>query len=393
MVFKRSLIDSVLEDLAEYPAVGILGPRQVGKTTFVKTLSEHHTVKKIEYLDLQLPSTQVRLTDPEGYLSERSDRLVVLDEIQLQPKLFGILRSLIDIDRQPARFIILGSASPDLMRGASETLAGRISYNEMMPFGLPELDTLDLNWRDHWITGGFPVPLFQMSKPSRRLRWFDNLLATFVSRDLAELGQRADATEIARLLNMIATLNGQLINKQSLSRSLTVSAQTVDRYVNLLERAFLIRRLRPWLPNLSKRLVKAPKVFIRDSGMLHGLLRVASYDQLRGHGAVGASWEGYVIEEVARVLGNPPDLHFYRTAAGAELDLVFELRGERIAVEIKLSNAPSLTKGFYHAIEDVQPTRTYVVVPEVESFMLKVGIRVIGLKEFLNVLAAMRLEL
>lgn len=390
MILKRSLIDWVLEDLTEYPAVGILGPRQVGKTTFVKTLSEHYSAKKIEYLDLQLPSTQVRLTDPEGYLNERKDRLIVLDEIQLRPKLFGVLRSLIDIDRQPARFIVLGSASPDLMRGASESLAGRISYNEMMPFGLPELDTLDLNWRDHWITGGFPVPLFQMSKPSRRLRWFDNLLATFVSRDLAELGQRADATEIARLLNMIATLNGQLINKQSLSRSLTVSAQTVDRYVNLLERAFLIRKLRPWLPNLSKRLVKAPKVFIRDSGMLHGLLHVTSYDQLRGHGAVGASWEGYVIEEVARVLGNPPDLHFYRTAAGAELGLVFELGGERIAVEIKLSNAPSLTKGFYHAIEDVQPTRTYVVVPEVESFALKAGITVIGLKDFLSQLVSMR---
>lgn len=393
MILKRSLIDWVLEDLTEYPAVGILGPRQVGKTTFVKTLSEHYSAKKIEYLDLQLPSTQVRLTDPEGYLNERKDRLIVLDEIQLRPKLFGVLRSLIDIDRQPARFIVLGSASPDLMRGASESLAGRISYNEMMPFGLPELDTLELNWRDHWITGGFPVPLFQMSKSSRRLRWFDNLLATFVSRDLAELGQRADATEIARLLSMIATLNGQLINKQSLSRSLTVSAQTVDRYINLLERSFLVRRLRPWLPNLSKRLIKAPKVFIRDSGMLHALLSISTYDQLRGHGAVGSSWEGYVIEEISRVLGNQPDLYFYRTAAGAELDLVFELGGERIAVEIKLSNAPSLTKGFYHAIEDVQPTRTYVVVPEVESFMLKVGIRVIGLKEFLNVLAAMRLEL
>ncbi len=380
MDIRRDQLKEIAADLLEYPAVGILGPRQVGKTTCAKQYADR-SEQAVEYLDLQSPSARLRLVDAEGYFSERIDRLLILDEIQVMPELFAILRAVIDAHRRPGRFLLLGSASPELMRGSSESLAGRIAYNELMPFGRRELVQTSIDWREHWIGGGFPTPMLSIVSPPRRLRWFDNLVSTFVSRDLAELGQAADSTELARLLSMAASVQGAILNRQLFSKSLTVSAQTVDRYLNLLERGFLVRRLRPWLPNTSKRLVKSPRIYVRDTGLLHALLGVSTYDQLRGHLIVGASWEGYVIEEVAKAVAGRAELYFYRTAAGAELDLILTNGTRTVAVEAKLSRAPRLTKGFYHAIEDVKPAHTYVVVPEGEGYRLVEGVSVIGLSE------------
>ena len=382
-MIRRKIVDDLLEDLREYPAAGLLGPRQVGKTTVARSLDEAAVGRPVEYLDLQSPAARVRLGDPEGYLAERAERLVILDEVQLMPELFSVLRSVIDEDRSPGRFLLLGSASPTLLRGSSESLAGRISYNELPPLSLPEVADEGITRRDHWVAGGFPVPLLQLSRPERRSRWYDNLVASFVSRDLAELGHAADATELARLLSMVATSQGGLLNRQSLSRSLTGGGQTVDRYLNLLERGFLVRRLRPWLPNLTKRLVKSPRVYVRDSGLLHALLGIETYDRLRGHHLVGASYEGYVVEEIARALRGRGRLYFYRTAAGAELDLVVELRGAVYAFEIKRSTAPTLTKGFWQAVADVRPRRTFVVVPEGQPADLKPNVRLLGLAHVL----------
>ena len=378
-LLERTAAKSIREDLAYSPAAGILGPRQVGKTTLARTIAAE---RASTWFDLQRPADARQLAEAFRVLPALADRLVVVDEVQLMPELFGYLRPLIDEDRRPGRFLLLGSASPSLIRDASESLAGRIANSELTPMSLPEVAPAGLTLEDHLVRGGYPEPLLSLP-PARRGRWYDSFLRSYVSRDLAELGHAVSESDFTRLISMLAHVHGGLFNASALARSLTVTHETVRRYVDLLERSFLVRRLLPWLPNASKRLVKSPRLYLRDSGLLHHLLGVADFRTLVGHITLGASWEGYAIEEICRAVGDAATPYFYRTAKGAEVDLVLDYRSHLVTVECKFSDAPVLTKGFYNAIEDVKPRRTYIVTPSSARYETEAGVVVIGLRELL----------
>ena len=377
---ERVLLSRLLEDLSYFPAVGLLGPRQAGKTTLAQQVAEE---RDVVWFDAQRPADAQRLANAFTVLPALADKLVVVDEIQLVPKLFGYLRPIIDEDRHPGRFLLLGSASPHVVKGASESLAGRIAYNELTPLSLIEAQRARIDFQTHLISGGYPEPLLQLP-PKQRVRWYENFIRTYITRDLSEFGQRVDEREFRRLIQMLAQSHGALFNASTLARSLTITNDTVRRYISLLEASFLIRILRPWLPNARKRLVKSPRLFVRDSGLLHHLLNISDYLDLTGHIGLGASWEGYVIEEVCRAVGEAASPYFYRTAKGAELDLVLDYTSHRIAFECKFSDAPSLSRGFYQAVEDVQPQQVYVVTPGAQRFETDRGVIVISLEELLG---------
>lgn len=379
----RRVTRQILEDLTYSPTVGILGPRQVGKTTLARVLAEE---LEATWFDLQRPAHARQLREAFRVLPALADRLVVIDEVQLMPELFGYLRPLVDEDRRPGRFLLLGSASPSLIRDASESLAGRISYTELTPLSLPEVETADINLEEHLLLGGYPEPTLRLPR-ARRRRWYDDFLRTYISRDLSELGHSVNESEFSRLISMLAHAQGALFNASAFARSLTVNHDTVKRYVDLLERSFLLRRLPPWLPNASKRLVKSPRLYLRDTGMLHHLLGIRDFRTLVGHIGLGASWEGYAIEEICRVAGDEATPYFYRTAKGAELDLVLDYRSHRVGFECKFSDAPVLTKGFYSAVADVSPQRSYVVTPTANRYETDTGVTVIGLRQLLQELA------
>ena len=360
--------------------VGLLGPRQVGKSTFARSLAEE---RNAVYVDLQLAAARTQLADPELFFRANAERLVVIDEVQRAPALFGALRPIVDADRRPGRFLLLGSASPRLMRDASESLAGRIFYTELTPFTHGEAAAAGVDLATHLTVGGYPQVLLALSERGRR-RWTDNYLTTFVARDLAELGLSTNPQEFERLLGLLAHVHGGLLNASELSRSLRVTAPTVQRYVDILEGAFLLRVLRPLNANLGKRLTKSPRVYWRDSGLRHGLLGIRTYNDLLLHPALGSSWEGYAIEEICRAFGEYARPFFYRTAKGAELDLVLELDGaRRLGFEMKFSTGPRLTRGFHQAVADVRPERTFVIVPESSRTPVAEGVEVCSLGEFL----------
>jgi hypothetical protein len=358
----------------------------VGKTTLAKHL-QSQLEKRLGidtlYLDLELDTDTRRLDDAETYLKSQAERCVIIDEIQRMPRLFPLLRALTDLHRRPARFILLGSASPTLMRGASETLAGRIAYTELMPLSLTEIyGTVPM--REHWLRGGFPTA-FMAPKLPQTFRWLSNFIQTFVQRDLPELGHGISTENFGKLLQMLSYLHGNLLVVADLARSLGVSSPTINRYLDLLEGSFIIQRLQPYHPNVTKRLVKTPKLYFRDSGILHQLARIQSIDQLLSHPLIGASWEGYVIEQIRRLLGNDWQYFFYRTQAGAETDLVLiSPAGEKLCVEIKYSNSPVISKGFYESIKDIQPDKQYVIIPDDAGYPKADGTVVCSLHDFLT---------
>lgn len=378
----RAIATRLIEDLTFFPVLGIIGPRQVGKTTLVKQLSQQLS-KSTLYLDLELESDAQKLIDAETYLNHYTDTCVILDEIQRMPRLFPLLRALIDQQREPARFILLGSASPDLLRDSSESLAGRISYVELMPFSWPEVMSVD-TMAMHWLKGGFPEAFLAPRLPLA-FRWLANFVQTYIERDIRALGYELSGPVLNKLLSMIAHLNGSILNVSDLSRSLGVSQPTINRYLDLLEGSFVTYRLLPYFANVSKRLVKSPKLYIRDSGLLHQLAQTISYEGLLGHPVVGSSWEGYVIEQTRRVVGNDWSFYYYRTAAGAEIDLLLLApNGRKVAVEIKFSNAPTVSKGFYQSIADIKPDFAFIVIPDGESYPKAEGIWVCNLTDFLT---------
>jgi len=378
----RTVTDSILKNLTAFPAANIIGPRQVGKTTLAKYLQTRLEKPSI-YLDLQDEQDLAKLNSPGLFLREHTEKCIVIDEIQRLPALYAQLRSLIDARRDPARFILLGSASPSIIKGVSESLAGRVFFTELMPFSLPEVREI-ATWSQHWIRGGFPDAL-AMKDEELAAEWFDSFIRSFVERDLRELGYNLTPVLFSRLLRMSAHLNGQLLNVSSLANSLDTSATTLTRYLDLLEGGFLINRLQPWFVNAGKRLVKTPKLYIRDSGLLHHLLRIRNYDALLGHPGLGASWEAYVIEQIMRVTNRKWEYYFYRTQHGAEADLLLiHPSGDMYCIEIKFSAAPVLSKGFYQCIDDLKPKHKYVIIPTGESYPLEVGIRVISLLDFLE---------
>lgn len=378
----RAASELILKNLSVFPAANIIGPRQVGKTTLAKWL-QTRLAKPSFYLDLQNIQDLDKLAAPGLFLREHAEKCVIIDEVQRLPGLFAQLRSLIDERREPARFVLLGSASPSIIKGVSESLAGRVFFTELMPFSLPEIQET-VPWRKHWVRGGFPDAL-AMPDDDLAAEWFESFTRTFVERDLRELGYNLTSVLFSRLLRMAAHLNGQLLNMSTLANSLDTSAPTLSRYLDLLEGGFLVHRLMPWFSNAGKRLVKSPKLYIRDSGLLHHLLRIRDYDTLLGHPGLGASWEGYVIEQIIRVTQRKWEYYFYRTQHGAEADLVLvRPDGKIYCIEVKFSSAPVIGKGFYQAKEDIQPDYSFAIIPEGQSYPKEGGVRVISLPEFLT---------
>ena len=388
-MISRRVLKSVEEALALQPAVALLGPRQVGKTTLARQIADS---RPSIYLDLESPPDRAKLQDAGSFLRANSERLVVLDEIHRAPGLFLELRGVIDDYRRQGmragKFLILGSASLDLLRQSGETLAGRIAYIDMGPFDALEAAGDQRSLDRLWIRGGFPESFLSPSDAAS-LAWRGDLIRTYLEREVALFGPRIPSETLRRLWTMLAHNQGALLNASQIAASLSVSAQTVTRYIDLLCDLLLVRRLTPIHPNVGKRLVKAPKVYVRDSGLLHELLGIGDYNALAGHPIRGASWEGFVIENLIAVLRGRTIPGFYRTAAGAEIDLILERpsRGP-IAIEIKSGAVPSVTKGFHMAIADLKPAASFVVYAGEERYPIGAGIEAIGLRELMTLLDA-----
>lgn len=379
MFLPRIAEAEVLRLIKANPAVVIVGPRQVGKTSLVKQLASQ-LERKTVYFDLENPDDFNQFANPNLLLEPLQDQTVILDEVQRVPDLFPILRGLIDRYRQKGRFILLGSASPELIRDTSESLAGRVAYFELTPFTLPELPE-SLSYQQHWLRGGFPESLLADSD-EESLDWRENFIRSYLERDLPLLGLRADPMLIRRLWTMVAHLNGQLLNLSALANSLDISAPTVRRYLDFLESAFLIRRLQPWFANTAKRLVKTPKIYLRDTGLLHALLRMGTMRDLQSHPALGASWEAYIVQEVAARLPARADLFFYRTHDGTEADLVITRSGiPAVLLEIKYSTTPKPGKGFFIAKNDLATTRNFMVCPVPRGYPLGENVSVLSYTE------------
>ena len=379
-MIQRRLHNKLAYLLQHYPAVALLGPRQVGKTTLALDVSV--SVSSV-YLDLESDADRARLTEPELYLSDHVDKLVIFDEVQRLPNLFNNLRGLIDRGRRSGhksgRFLLLGSASIDLLHQSSESLAGRIAYLELTPFDILEVEQDKLE--SLWVRGGFPDSFLAIDD-DLSLRWRQDFIRTYLERDVPQLGPRIPAETLRRFWVMLAHLQGGLLNAASLARSLGVDAKTIAKYLDLMVDLLLVRRLQPWYKNTGKRLVKSPKVYVRDTGITHALLGLRGKEELIGHPVVGASWEAYVIENLINVAPEGTESGFYRTSAGAEIDLLLILPGNRVcAVEIKRSLNPKPAKGFFNACEDLKPDYMFVVYPGAERFVIAEGVTVINLVE------------
>lgn len=369
----------ILKLVSYFPVVAIVGPRQVGKTSLVEVIRSKLDKQSV-YLDLENPDDLVKLNNPSLFLDPLADQTVILDEVQKAPDLFPVLRGIIDRNRKPGRFILLGSASPDLIRDTSESLAGRIAYHELKPLYWEEIKALT-DYRTHWLRGGFPLSLLAPSDEYARL-WRMNFIKTYLERDLPLLGLKADPILTGRLWQMTAHLSGSLLNMENLSSSLGIHGTTVRKYLDFFESAYLIRRLQPYFANIKKRLVKTPKVYIRDTGILHQLLGIPSLFELAGNPMLGASWETYVIEQITAILPDWAELYFYRTHQGTEADLVIARGGKpELLVEIKYSTTPQLSKGFYIAKEDLKTQKQFVICPVDTGFPLSEEVRVLGVNE------------
>lgn len=374
----RKLNNEVKTLLRQFPAVAILGARQVGKTTMAKQIVGTQKRPPL-YLDLENPLDARRLADPYTFLTDNKDKCIIIDEVQTIPSLFSVLRSVIDNDRRNGRFILLGSASPQLVKGVSESLAGRIAYRELDPVNLleiPEKITRD----KHWLRGGFPSALLARSDTAA-MEWMNGFVRSYIERDLGSLfGVELSANTINRLLSMLAHVNGSVWNAEMMARSLGITAPTVNRYIDFLEGAFLVKRLPAFFINTRKRLVKAPKVYIRDSGLLHQLSNIPNLHSLKGHPIVGSSWEGYVVEQINQLKPAGTELYYYRTQAGAEYDIVMARGIKPVAcIEVKLNNAPAISKGNYESIKDLKTKKNFVVVPDAEEYKTKDGIIICNL--------------
>jgi len=361
--------------------VAILGPRQCGKTTLARRLLEE--IPNAIRLDLERPSDLAKLDDPEAFFSLHHDKLVCLDEIQRRPEIFPLLRSVVDDRGRNGQFLILGSASPELLRQSSESLAGRIAFVNLRPFLFPEVyDTFPGALDRLWIRGGFPRS-FLAKTDQASFEWRENFIRTFVERDLRLYLPRLAPERLASFWRMCAHEHGQLLNASKLGGAIGTSGHTIRSYLELLERTFMIRLLQPLQANLSKRLVRSPRLYLRDQGNLHSLLDIASHDELLGHPSRGVSWEGLVIEHAIACFPGWRNF-FYRTRAGAELDLILERGGTRIAFEAKVATVPHPTKGFWTALEDLSISQAYIVAPVPDAYPLADGVAVIPLGELVT---------
>ena len=397
-MIKRIFSTELQERLSFYPGVVLLGARQVGKSTLAQAVAAQ--TSGAVFLDLELPADRAKLDNPAAFFAAHRERLVVIDEVQTMPDLFVQLRPEIDADRRPGRFLLLGSASGVLLRQSAESLAGRVSYLELPPllwsevqpeFPAPHNATQNLlALQDHWQRGGMPLS-YLAKTDAQSLRWRNDYLQAVVRRDLPSLGIHIPSETLWRFLRMLAHQHGQLFNASALAVAMGgISHITVGRYLDIFCDALITRKVEPYFVNLGKRLVKSPKVYFRDTGLLHGLLGIGNAQDLQGHPMSGYSWEGLVINHIAALLplvaGGNASLYFYRTAAGAELDAVVDTGQERIGFEIKLSDAPRVTKGFWNACTDLQVSRAYVVAPVTSSWPLADKAQVIPVLDVAKVL-------
>lgn len=359
--------------------MAILGPRQCGKTTLA-----HQLVKAVEdvlYLDLERPSDLARLSDPEALFAANPDALICIDEIQRVPELFPVMRVAIDLDRRPGRFLVLGSASRDLIRQSSETLAGRIRYLELTPFLSGEVAKEEGLGR-YWLRGGFPLS-WLASDDEASFEWRLDFIRDFLERDIPMLQPRIPPERVRRLWTMLAHLHGQLLNMASLSSALGVSGPTIRNYIDLLEGAFMVRRLPPYAANLKKRLVKSPKMYLRDSGILHTLLNINDRNTLLGHPVYGVSWEGFCLENILARCRRTVQASFFRTVRGAEIDLILEQGDKKVAVEFKVSAAAKPQRGFWTVLKDLEIRRSWIIAPIKESYPLH-GAQVSSIQDFIE---------
>lgn len=357
--------------MAEFPITAILGPRQSGKTTLARTFAIQH------YFDLEDPADAAMLSDPKLTLSSLNG-LIVIDEIQRVPELFPLLRYLVDTHPEQ-RYLILGSASRDLIKQSSESLAGRIAYHELGGFRLDDIGTA--NWRRLWLRGGLPLS-FSAGDDAQSRRWRDQYIATFLERDIPQLGISIPAAALRRFWTMLCHYHGQVINFSEFARSFGVSDITVRRYLDILEGTFMIRLLQPWHTNQKKRLVKRPKLFVRDSGLLHALMTISSERDLAAHNRLGASWEGFALESAARLIGKRnEELSFWATHTGAEVDLFWREHNRNWAIEVKYNSAPTLTPSMKSAVNDLELSRLWIIYPGEKSYALTPQISTLPITE------------
>ena len=378
----RNIEPLLKEYLTIFPVVGIIGPRQVGKTTLAKSLGKNQA---IHYLDLESAADRQKLSDPVLYLQNHQDKLVILDEIQQMPQLMAELRGIIDADRRVGRFIILGSASPTLIKKSADSLAGRIGYIELPSFTLNEVSSE--NETKLWHRGGFPLSYLAVSDRRSMIRR-KNFIKTYIEKDLALLGLTAEPQTIERFWRMLASVHGNLWNSESIGRSMGLTHPTINRYLDLMEGAFLVRRLQPYFVNIPKRLVQSPKIYLRDSGILHAFKDIIQEKDLLDDPQVGASWEGFVIEQIIETMQNVlinGQAYFYRTQQGAECDLIIEHNGKvKAAIEIKISSAPQISKGFRITMIDTNAEQGFVIAKTNETYKVEENITVTSLNTFLQ---------
>ncbi|BDW10237.1 ATPase [Polynucleobacter sp. SHI8] len=384
----RYLKKKLLKELEYSPAVVLLGPRQVGKTTLAFDISNQFNAV---YLDLESESDRAKLEQPELYLEDHKDQLIILDEVQRTPGLFPNLRGVIDKRRRAGKvngsFLLLGSASFELLKQSSESLAGRVAYLELDPINIIEVSP---SWQDNlWVRGGFPNSLLAVNNESSLL-WRKNFIRTYIERDIPQLGFNISSENLRRFWTMLCHHQGCPMNSSELSRSLGINVKTVNAYLDLLVDLMLVRKLQPWHTNLGKRISKTPKVMIRDSGIVHALLNIKDKESLLSNPILGNSWECFVIENLLSCLPKEASAYYYRSSGGAEIDLLLNLPDGKIwAIEIKRSLKPKLERGFYSACEDVKPSRKFVVYPGEESYRIAEDIDVISLSDLANQLISL----
>lgn len=389
-LFERRATALLRQALNSMPVVALVGPRQVGKTTLAMQLSKQ-TTKKTTYLDLESDQDFNKLSDPELFLQRFENELLIIDEVQRMPDLFRVLRGLVDKRRRQgettAHFLLLGSSSRELLQHSSESLAGRIRYIELTPFTADEL-LLNNAFNEHsdtlWFRGGFPDSYLSTTDDESRL-WRDDFIATYMERDLPLMGVGISPAQLKRFWKMLAHYNGNVVNHSEIGRSLGLSHTSIRNYLDTLTDFYMVRQLPPWSGNLKKRLVKSPKVYIRDTGILHSLLKISTRDALLGHPLAGGSWEGFIVETLLSVIDNRWDACYFRTATQVELDLILTApNGDVWAIEIKRASAPKASRGFHEACNDVQANRKWVIYPGADRYPLTHGAEAIGLAEVLH---------
>jgi predicted AAA+ superfamily ATPase len=391
-MINRYLKDRLTADLLSMPVVALLGPRQVGKTTLALNITASMD-KPYHYLDLEMPSDMSKMSDPESYLKRFDNTLVIIDEVQRFPHLFEILRGIIDARKRKgertAQFLLLGSASRILLQQTSETLAGRIRYLELPALNLSDIkntpeQVIDID--KIWFRGGFPDSFLALNE-RESWQWRFDFVTTYLERDLPMMGVTIAPNQLKRLWTMLAHYNGSILNLSELGRNLELSHNTIKSYIDTLSEFYMLRLIPSWSGNLKKRLIKAPKIYFRDTGILHQLLNVTNMEVLLSHPAIGASWESFVIENICTVIDSRWQVSHYRSATQVEVDLILQTPSNEIwAIEIKRSSAPKISRGFYEACKDIKAIKQFVVVPESETYLLKGGAEVIGLVELLEII-------